>query len=100
MAVSAFAPASIGNVSVGFDILGAALKPIDGQILGDNVEVHDGDSEFSLEVKGWFADKLPSDPKKNIVYDAFVGFKKFMEFANWFWFRFKRSFNCCCRGRS
>ena len=79
MAVSAFAPASIGNVSVGFDILGAALKPIDGQILGDNVEVHDGDSEFSLEVKGWFADKLPSDPKKNIVYDAFVGFKKFME---------------------
>ncbi len=78
MAVSAFAPASIGNVSVGFDILGAALKPIDGQILGDNVDVFDGDSEFSLEITGWFANKLPADPKSNIVYDAFVGFKEFM----------------------
>ncbi len=79
MAVSAFAPASIGNVSVGFDILGAALKPIDGQILGDEVEVHDDDSEFSLELEGWFVSKLPQDPQKNIVYDAFVGFKKFMQ---------------------
>lgn len=78
MAVSAFAPASIGNVSVGFDILGAALKPIDGQILGDNVEVYDGSSEFEFEMQGWFAGKLPSDPKKNICYDAFVGFKEFM----------------------
>src|SRR5574344_1453529 len=78
MAVSAFAPASIGNVSVGFDILGAALKPIDGQILGDVVEVHDGNSEFDLELEGWFVSKLPSEPKKNIVYDAFVGFKEFM----------------------
>ena len=29
----AYAPASIGNVSLGFDLLGAALKPIDGSLL-------------------------------------------------------------------
>ncbi|MGL4755604.1 MAG: homoserine kinase, partial [Aeromonadaceae bacterium] len=40
MAVVAYAPASIGNVSVGFDVLGAALAPIDGALLGDRVEVH------------------------------------------------------------
>ncbi len=82
MAVSAFAPASIGNVSVGFDILGAALKPIDGQILGDVVEVHDGNNDFELESDGWFAGKLPSDPKKNIVYDAYEGFCEFMKAKN------------------
>ncbi len=79
MGVSAFAPASIGNVSVGFDILGAALKPIDGQILGDNVDVYAGDSEFDLSIEGWFASKLPADPKKNICYDAYVGFKALLE---------------------
>ncbi len=31
----AYAPASIGNVSLGFDSLGAALKPIDGSLLGE-----------------------------------------------------------------
>jgi homoserine kinase len=33
--IRAFAPASIGNVSLGFDILGAALQPIDNTLLGD-----------------------------------------------------------------
>lgn len=82
MAVSVYAPASIGNVSVGFDILGAALKPIDGQILGDVVEVHENTFEFDLEIKGYFAKKLPTEPKKNIVYDAFLGFKDFMQSKN------------------
>ena len=27
--ISSFAPASIGNISVGFDVLGAAVAPID-----------------------------------------------------------------------
>lgn len=72
MAVQAYAPASIGNVSVGFDILGAALAPIDGTYLGDLVEIHDSDEEFSLECRGRFAEKLPKDPKDNIVYDAYV----------------------------
>ncbi len=75
MAVSAFAPASIGNVSVGFDILGAALAPIDGTKLGDTVEIYDSDEAFTLENAGAFAEKLPTDPKKNIVYDCYVDFK-------------------------
>ncbi|MEQ4794672.1 homoserine kinase, partial [Klebsiella variicola subsp. variicola] len=35
--VKVYAPASIGNVSVGFDVLGAAVSPNDGQLLGDCV---------------------------------------------------------------
>ncbi len=62
----AFAPASTGNVSLGFDILGAALKPIDGTVLGDEVDLELA-SEFSLEVKGAFAHKLPADHDTNIV---------------------------------
>ena len=30
--VSVFAPASIGNMSVGFDVLALAVKPIDGTL--------------------------------------------------------------------
>ncbi|MGN1394635.1 MAG: homoserine kinase [Succinivibrionaceae bacterium] len=82
MAIRAFAPASIGNVSVGFDILGAALKPIDGQILGDVVEIYDSNEEYEFEMQGWFAGKLPQDPKKNICYDAYLGFKEFMNSKN------------------
>ena len=74
MAVKAYAPASIGNVSVGFDLLGAALSPVDGSPLGDFVTVEDHDEQFVLECTGSFAGKLPSDYRKNIVYDAYVDF--------------------------
>ena len=79
---SVFAPASIGNVSVGFDILGAALKPINAQILGDVVDITDSKEEFEFFQDGWYASKLPSDPKKNIVYSAFLGFKDIMKEKN------------------
>lgn len=65
--LTAYAPASIGNVSLGFDLLGAALKPVDGSLLGDRVEVAEA-PQFSLEVKGEFADKLPPEPQSNIVF--------------------------------
>jgi homoserine kinase len=68
--VVVYAPASIGNVSVGFDVLGAAVSPVDGTLLGDCVEVRLGDKPFDLATKGSFVDKLPSDPKENIVYDC------------------------------
>jgi homoserine kinase len=71
----AYAPASIGNVSLGFDLLGAALKPIDGSLLGDEVDIQVAE-QFSLDVKGRFADKLPPDPNSNIVtqcYQYFIG---------------------------
>lgn len=64
--VTAYAPASIGNVSLGFDVLGAALKPVDNSALGDEVEVIAAEA-FELQVCGAFANKLPADSKSNIV---------------------------------
>ncbi|WP_286269836.1 homoserine kinase [Thalassotalea hakodatensis] len=69
MSVSVFAPASIGNMSVGFDVLGVAVKPVDGTLLGDVVTV-EASPENSLTVEGAFANKLPQDPKENIVWDC------------------------------
>jgi homoserine kinase len=69
--VSVFAPASIGNVSVGFDVLGLAVKPIDGSLLGDVVSVSEThNTESSLVVIGDFADKLPSNKEDNIVWSC------------------------------
>ncbi|WP_445286276.1 homoserine kinase [Xenorhabdus sp. BG5] len=69
MVIRVYAPASIGNVGVGFDVLGAAVSPIDGSLLGDCVSVSEADS-FSLNNKGRFVSKLPADPKQNIVYQC------------------------------
>lgn len=71
--VKVYAPASIGNVSVGFDVLGAAISPIDGTLLGDCVSVAAAD-HFSLENSGRFVSKLPSEPKENIVYQCWARF--------------------------
>ncbi|MDN6229472.1 MAG: homoserine kinase, partial [Enterobacterales bacterium] len=60
-------------VSVGFDVLGAAVSPVDGQFLGDCVSVEAADA-FSLTSKGSFVSKLPSDPKENIVYQCWERF--------------------------
>jgi homoserine kinase len=70
----AFAPASMGNVSLGFDLLGAALQPIDGTQLGDWVEVTDADV-FSLSVDGNFADRLPPGIENNIVTKCYTFFQ-------------------------
>lgn len=79
MSVVVYAPASIGNVSVGFDVLGAAVSPIDGSLLGDRVEVKAGSEPFVLETAGRFVDKLPEDPKQNIVYDCWLVFARELE---------------------
>ncbi|MCP2231960.1 MULTISPECIES: homoserine kinase [Erwinia] len=71
--VKIHAPASIGNVSVGFDVLGAAVSPVDGTLLGDSVTV-EAASEFSLHNEGSFVSKLPADPKENIVYQCWDRF--------------------------
>ena len=76
MPIVVYAPASTANVSVGFDVLGGALTPIDGQQLGDRVKISEGSEAFSFECIGRFAKKLPSDPKKNIVFDCYLAFKK------------------------
>ncbi|MDF2784680.1 MAG: serine kinase [Pantoea eucrina] len=71
--VEIYAPASIGNVSVGFDVLGAAVSPVDGSLLGDCVAVEAAD-RFSLVNRGRFVSKLPDDPKENIVYQCWERF--------------------------
>ncbi len=66
--LNVFAPASVGNVSVGFDALGLALAPLDGTLLGDVVGLKPGSGDdWRLAVTGPFADKLPADPEDNIV---------------------------------
>lgn len=71
--VKIYAPASIGNVSVGFDVLGAAVSPIDGTLLGDCVTA-EADKHFSLVSKGQFVSKLPDNPKDNIVWQCWARF--------------------------
>ncbi len=50
--VTVYAPASMGNVGVGFDLLGAALAPIDGSLLGDTVTVGPAPCGVSLTQLG------------------------------------------------
>ncbi|MDD9177988.1 MULTISPECIES: homoserine kinase [Aliivibrio] len=76
MSVVVYAPASIGNVSVGFDVLGVAVSPIDGTLLGDRVLVELGTEAFTLATAGSFVDKLPENPKENIVYDCWRVFAR------------------------
>ena len=68
--LSVYAPASIGNMSVGFDALGLALAPIDGALLGDVVSVESlpaDEDDWRLDVTGPFAHALPPNPEDNIV---------------------------------
>jgi homoserine kinase len=71
--LTVYAPASIGNFSVGFDALGLALTPMDGTLLGDLVQLSLPDldapngADWGLEVKGAFAQELPVDQEKNVV---------------------------------
>ncbi|MEX9948619.1 homoserine kinase [Providencia alcalifaciens] len=67
--IKVYAPASIGNVSVGFDVLGAAVSPVDGSLLGDCVSIEAAET-FSLENQGRFVSKLPKKMEHNIVYQC------------------------------
>lgn len=67
--VTAFAPASIGNVGVGFDVLGAAVEPIGGELLGDRVTI-EASATDRFECAGAFAHRLPKDPGDNLVVKA------------------------------
>jgi homoserine kinase len=64
-----FAPASIGNLAAGFDVLGVAIAPLGEAPLGDVVEVslarHD-----TLIASGPFAEQLPADAAENLVWRA------------------------------
>ncbi|WP_284443351.1 homoserine kinase [Buchnera aphidicola] len=71
--IKIYAPASIGNVGVGFDILGAAIIPINGDLLGDFVTVKLS-KKFNLINKGVFSNKLPKNTEKNIVWKCWLKF--------------------------
>ncbi len=66
--ITVYAPASSGNLSVGFDALGLALAPLDGSLLGDCVSITQGrPADWSLHVDGSFAHALPQNQEENIV---------------------------------
>ncbi|CAL4326257.1 homoserine kinase [Buchnera aphidicola] len=71
--IKIYAPASIGNVGVGFDILGAAIIPINGTLLGDFVTVKLS-THFKLINKGIFSNQLPNNTNQNIVWKCWWKF--------------------------
>lgn len=71
MTLRAYAPASIGNFAAGFDLMGAALSPLDGSLWGDVVEARIA-AEPTLTVSGPFADAMPADPWQNLVLRTYL----------------------------
>lgn len=71
--IKIYAPASIGNVGVGFDILGAAIIPINGTLLGDFVTIKIS-TQFELVNKGIFSNQLPKNIEQNIVWKCWWKF--------------------------
>jgi homoserine kinase len=65
----AYAPASIGNLAAGFDLLGAALAPLDGSLLGDLVQVAFA-AESSFKLTGPFAAALADETRPNLALRA------------------------------
>lgn len=71
--IKTYAPASMANISVGFDILGAAISPISGKMLGDCITVASAE-RFQLTSQGQFVKNLPKNPKHNIVFQCWQRF--------------------------
>ena len=79
--LTVYAPASIGNFSVGFDALGLALAPMDGTLLGDLVQLRpfsprEQGGNWKLELNGPFADALPADQEENVVIESCRAFQQ------------------------
>tara|TARA_R110002126_G_scaffold16527_16_gene66018 strand:+ start:2157 stop:3140 length:984 start_codon:yes stop_codon:yes gene_type:complete len=76
-----FAPASTGNFSVGFDLLGAAFEPVvtdtgDGGLFGDVLEIHGEQAQLSLQISGRYRHQLPEDSSDNLVLQCFYAFEQ------------------------
>lgn len=71
-----YAPASTGNMSVGFDLLGAAFAPVDGSLLGDVLEIQGEAAELSLTISGRYLHQLPAGTTDNLVVQAFYAFEQ------------------------
>lgn len=73
--VTAFAPAGIGNLAAGFDVLGAAIAPLDDSLWGDIVEVRAAAADELTSV-GPFAHRLPPRSADNLVWRAKTAFER------------------------
>lgn len=71
-----YAPASTGNFSVGFDLLGAAFEPVNGELFGDVLEICAEQSEMTLEITGRYQHQLPSNNSDNLVLSCFYAFEQ------------------------
>ena len=71
----AYAPASIGNFAAGFDLMGAALAPLDGTLWGDVVTAETAEAP-ALTVSGPHAADMPADPWQNLVLSTYALFRE------------------------
>ena len=72
--IQSFAPITIGNFSVGFDVLGLAVRPINGEPLGDVVTIYETD-DFNFEVTGPHSNDVPKG-EQNLACLAFQRIKE------------------------
>lgn len=78
--IRAQAMASIGNFSVGFDVLGVALQVLEGDALADMVEVSaSSNGKHQLETHGKFASYLPQAVEENLVWKCLQVFEELCE---------------------
>lgn len=75
--IEVYAPASSGNFAVGFDLLGAALAPVSGALLGDIVAIGASDSgQDEFICSGKYAEKLAGPKEDNLAYQCLVHFRE------------------------
>ncbi|HEV7785146.1 MAG TPA: homoserine kinase, partial [Thermoanaerobaculia bacterium] len=75
MEIRAYAPASIGNFAAGFDLMGAALAPLDGSLWGDVVTAASA-TAVGLTTSGPHAADLPADPWQNLVLRTYALYRE------------------------
>lgn len=71
-----YAPASTGNLSVGFDLLGAAFEPVSGELFGDVLDICAEQAEMTLAIVGRYVHQLPADHSDNLVLSCFYAFER------------------------
>ncbi|WP_343184165.1 homoserine kinase [Buchnera aphidicola (Ceratovacuna keduensis)] len=73
--IKIYSPATIGNISVGFDTLGLAISPIDKSNFGDTIEIKKY-KKFDIKNIGKFSKKLPKKNNENIIWKCWKYFCK------------------------
>lgn len=71
-----YAPASTGNFSVGFDLLGGAFEPVNGELFGDVLDICAEQKNLTLDVVGRYLHQLPVDNSDNLVLSCFYAFER------------------------